>query len=302
MKKNKNTVSIVIPTFNRADKVSKAINSALAQTYKCEVIIADHGSSDDTPKVVKKYEKKVKYIRKEKDFGPHFCWLDGVINATGEFVHLQYDDDWIEPTFIEECMKLFTNDVGCVFSDANIVNLETNDSYIQYNLGENCKYGIHSNEILEKRIMDRNVVISPACCIFRKTDLIDALFQGQIPLKSNKIYHGVGPDLFTTLLTMIRYKNFGYVNKPLANFGSHEGSITVNAQKDLEKTKRINDAYDMVKVYYLGLKDTQENIKKYEKKLNSCELEATKINIKHILQLRFIIKHIETFIKKFRKR
>ena len=87
-------VSIVIPTFNRATLVQKAIDTSLAQTYPCEVIVCDHGSSDNTPEVVEKYGDKIKYIRKEQDFGPHYCWLDGVLNAKGKYVHIQYDDDW----------------------------------------------------------------------------------------------------------------------------------------------------------------------------------------------------------------
>ena len=75
---NKPKVAIVIPTFNRSKYVQKAIETSLAQTYPCEVIVCDHGSKDDTPNVMKKYGNKIKYVRKEEDFGPHFCWLDGI--------------------------------------------------------------------------------------------------------------------------------------------------------------------------------------------------------------------------------
>ena len=45
-------VTIVIPTFNRADYVTKTIESALNQTVPCDIIVCDHGSSDNTPEVV----------------------------------------------------------------------------------------------------------------------------------------------------------------------------------------------------------------------------------------------------------
>ena len=83
------TISIVIPTFNRADMLPKAIDCALNQTVPCEVIVSDHGSIDHTAQVAAEYGDKITYIRREKDFGPHFCWLEGVLHATGEFVHLQ---------------------------------------------------------------------------------------------------------------------------------------------------------------------------------------------------------------------
>ena len=74
-------MAIIIPTFNRSEFVQKAIDTALSQTYPCEVVVCDHGSSDNTPKVMKKYGNKIKYIRKEEDLGPHFCWLDGLLTA-----------------------------------------------------------------------------------------------------------------------------------------------------------------------------------------------------------------------------
>ena len=114
---NKN-VSIIIPTFNRADFLVECIDSCLAQTQPCEIIVCDHGSTDSTPEVVKKYGDQIKYIRRELDSGVHFCWLDGILHANNDLIHINYDDDWIYPTYIEECMQLFTENVGCVFTDA----------------------------------------------------------------------------------------------------------------------------------------------------------------------------------------
>ena len=99
------TASIVIPTFNRMNFVEKAISVALNQTHPCEVIVCDHGSTDDTPEMMKKYEGKLTYIRREKDLGPHFCWLEGVLHANSEFAHILYDDDWIDETFKQQLSK-----------------------------------------------------------------------------------------------------------------------------------------------------------------------------------------------------
>ena len=47
------SVSILIPTYNRAHLIERAINSSLNQTFRCEIIVCDHGSNDDTYKVCK---------------------------------------------------------------------------------------------------------------------------------------------------------------------------------------------------------------------------------------------------------
>src|SRR6516225_1320621 len=107
---SKCAASIVIPTYNRAKLLPRAIETAIAQTIECEVIVCDHGSSDNTPEIVAAYKDKVRYVRRDRDSGPFFSWLDGVQNAEAEFVHLTYDDDWIEVSFIEKCLRLFSSD------------------------------------------------------------------------------------------------------------------------------------------------------------------------------------------------
>ena len=67
------TVSILIPTYNRANLIERAINSSLEQTHKCEIIVLS-GSNDDTYEICKSYDK-INYIRREKDYGLHFAKL-----------------------------------------------------------------------------------------------------------------------------------------------------------------------------------------------------------------------------------
>lgn len=81
MKETNKKVSIVIPTYNRADYLKQAIDAALAQTYECEIVVCDHGSTDATPQVAQTYGDRIKYIRREKDNGIHFMWLDGIVHA-----------------------------------------------------------------------------------------------------------------------------------------------------------------------------------------------------------------------------
>lgn len=238
-------VSIVIPTFNRSEFVQKAIETSLNQTYPCEVIVCDHGSTDDTPKVMKKYGNKIKYIRREEDFGPHFCWLEGIIHAQGEYVHLQFDDDWLDEKFIEECMKLMKEDVGVVIA------VGEDNSYHYKKMFK--KSGIFPKKALEKNIL-KGYMPSPGGSLFRKKELVDALYLGDLPLQKYSSYHGVGPDYFFTLLVLLRYKKIGIIVKNLAFFGFHEGSITIQGVKDPVTYKQFRNAYENVITYYMFLK------------------------------------------------
>ena len=243
-------VSIVIPTFNRAHFLRQVIDSCINQTYPCEIIVCDHGSSDNTPEIMDSYRDRVKYIRREEDFGPHFCWLEGVLHATGDYIHLQYDDDWIKETYIEKCIKLFDDDTGLVFSAVEVINEDTGNIIIKL-FTDLFKTGVYKTKRIENFIL-RNL-ISPGAIIFRKQDIIDALYRGGLPLVKHQ-YHGVGPDYFMSLICLLRYKKFGFISEPLAVFRSHDKSITIDASKDAKKQLKIDRAYQEVKNYYLILK------------------------------------------------
>lgn len=243
-------VSIVIPTFNRADLLVETINSCLEQTVPCDIIVVAHGCSDHTDAVVARYADKIHYVKRDKDFGPHFCWLDGILHATQKYIHINYDDDLIKPDYIEKCMALMRDDVGFVFSAVSIFDTvkNTNIPSLDNMFPVSGIYGVNK---IEKTLM--KTLISPGAAIYRKQDLLDGLYQGRTPLGDNH-YHGVGPDCFFTLLCLLRYPRFGYVTEKLALFRAHEGSITINAHSDKEKKKKIKAAYNDVRSYYKGLK------------------------------------------------
>lgn len=254
MKNETPNVTIVIPTFNRSKYVQKAIESALVQTYPCEIIVCDHGSRDNTPNIIKKYGNRIKYIRKKKDFGPHFCWLDGILHANAKFIHLQFDDDWISKNYIEECMKFMKKDVGVVISDVVTIDDFGNQKKGVFHFKKIFnKNGIFKKKILEKELL-RGRMYSPGASLFRKQDLIDALYMGNLPLFKHKEYHGVGPDLFFTLLAILRYKKIGIITDPLVFFREHKNSITIDAHKNIKKYLQIKNAYSNVLEYYMFLK------------------------------------------------
>ena len=66
-------ITVITPTFNRANLISKTIESILSQTYKdFEYYILDDGSTDNTKEVVEPYlkDKRVKYLWHENSGEP----------------------------------------------------------------------------------------------------------------------------------------------------------------------------------------------------------------------------------------
>jgi len=240
-------VTIVIPTFNRATMLRRCIDSALAQTQPCEIVVVDHGSSDDTPQVVRSFGDQVRYLRREQDHGVHFAWVDGVVSAQCEFVHFNFDDDYLEPTYIEKCMSLMAPDVGLVFSKVTVV--DEGSGKVQCVLFERIcgASGLYPASVfMNKQITG---LVSPGATIIRRKDILNALFVGKVPFARHE-YRGVGPDWLMTSMVTLDYPKIGFINEPLAIFSSHEGSITINALHDAKKKQALRCAYQESRKFY----------------------------------------------------
>jgi phenylacetate-coenzyme A ligase PaaK-like adenylate-forming protein/2-polyprenyl-3-methyl-5-hydroxy-6-metoxy-1,4-benzoquinol methylase/glycosyltransferase involved in cell wall biosynthesis len=88
-KELKPKVSILIPTYNRAQYLKKAIDSAISQTYPhIEIVVLDDCSTDNTAEAVKVYSniRNFKYIRNEQNIGFIRNWNRAVLSSCGEYI------------------------------------------------------------------------------------------------------------------------------------------------------------------------------------------------------------------------
>jgi len=99
-------VSVVVPSYNRADCLPDTVASILAQTVPpAEVIIVDDGSRDHTAEVCRRLRPPVRYVHRENG-GTAAAKNTGMRAATGEYIaFLDADDVW-EPTKLEVQLAL----------------------------------------------------------------------------------------------------------------------------------------------------------------------------------------------------
>lgn len=111
-------VSAVIPTYNYARFLPRAVESALAQTWpSMEVIVVDDGSTDETPQVLDRYAERIRVVRQQNQ-GLCAARNAGIAAAGGEFIALLDSDDWWEPMKTERQMPKFEEpEVGLVYCD-----------------------------------------------------------------------------------------------------------------------------------------------------------------------------------------
>ena len=119
-------VSVIIPTYNRANIITETVYSVISQTYSTlEIIIIDDGSMDTTNRVVSKIkDSRVRYIYTKNWGGPARARNIGVKLSHGEYIAFLDSDDLWPPEKIEKQMQCFQNDVkvDLVYSDSVIFN------------------------------------------------------------------------------------------------------------------------------------------------------------------------------------
>jgi glycosyltransferase involved in cell wall biosynthesis len=109
-------VSVIIPNYNYAQYVGKAIESVLLQTYSnLEVIVVNNGSTDDSLEILKAFEGKIKLID-QVNLGQSGARNSGLLHATGDLIAFLDADDFWEPTKLEKQIDLINEEFQLVYS------------------------------------------------------------------------------------------------------------------------------------------------------------------------------------------
>jgi len=112
-------ISVVIPAYNTAKYISRAIDSVLAQTRPAdEIIVVDDGSTDNTEEIVKKYSEKVNYICQE-NAGASVARNTGIKAANSKWIaFLDGDDEWLGE-HLKMQTELLSRNPGLVWTTGN---------------------------------------------------------------------------------------------------------------------------------------------------------------------------------------
>jgi glycosyltransferase involved in cell wall biosynthesis len=101
-------VSIGIPTYSRVEKLERAVNSVLGQTYaNVEVVISDNASGDGTENFCRRLcerEPRVRYLRSPVNRGPTANFNTVIDELRGDYAMLLSDDDWLDPDYVATCL------------------------------------------------------------------------------------------------------------------------------------------------------------------------------------------------------
>lgn len=118
-------ISVVLPVFNGADYIEKAIRSLLNQAVHLEIIVSDDNSADSTLEIVKGFgSDRIKLIENKTNGGQFVNFNRALSLARGDFIQFFSHDDVAHPGFLAAQVSAFACDkrIGLVYSSCNIVD------------------------------------------------------------------------------------------------------------------------------------------------------------------------------------
>ena len=103
-------VTVGVPTYNRADRLERALRSVLGQTHRrLEVVVSDNASTDATPGLVRRLadeDDRIRIVRHPENRGPTANFNGLREDYRGEWFMYLGDDDWLDPPYVERCLEV----------------------------------------------------------------------------------------------------------------------------------------------------------------------------------------------------
>lgn len=212
-------VSVILPTYNRAQLVGRALRSVLDQTYRdFELIVVDDGSSDHTAEVVRSFaDPRIRYLCHDENRGAAAARNTGIGAARGEYVaFLDSDDEWLPEKLRRqiEVLQEAPPTVGVIYTDMWRISKEGK------------KYWHSSRAMPEDGIVYQHVLDDQLVGICMPSVAVRRGCFAKVGNFDEKFPRLIERDL---LIRMAKYFHFCHIEEPLVNhYDTGEGISSDN--------------------------------------------------------------------------
>jgi len=246
---NDNLISVIVPNYNHSKFLRQRLDSVLTQSYqKIEIIILDDCSTDDSKKIIedyRQYNEVSHIIYNSSNSGNTFCqWKKGIELAIGDFIWIAESDDLADPSFLENCMKVFEKNstVGIVYSQSLSINEngDNGESWFSHTKSlDSClwcnDFYMNGFDFSQKYMLFQNSIPNASAVVFKRLLCLES---GKI----NTSYKINGDwDLYTRILAL---SDIGFISQNLNFFRQHNknGSIV-----NVKNGNNISEYYKLLK-------------------------------------------------------
>ena|GEM_PF-6568812 len=226
---NSALISIIIPAYNTAPYIHRAIGSSLRQTHKnIEIIIVDDGSTDDTLRVANYFAGTDSRIRvfTQKNAGVSAARNHGIDKAKGEYIYFLDSDDWLEDDAIELLLNAQSEHPDELICANQCWEVTIKGDTFLRNGGKgksasSCTLGLKEIAETYAHLRGPDVFHSASAKLFRTP------FSARFP---EGITHSEDAVFFMRYLLQSSRKAY-YVSKPIVNVLDREGSAIRSGYK-----------------------------------------------------------------------
>ena len=232
-------VSILIPTFNRAATIERAIESGLLQDVAVpfEVVVVDNASDDGSSDLISAMaaeDSRIVYRRWSENLGPIENWRRGLDIARGDWIKVVWSDDWIVPTAVRLLLEAAQSH-DCVVATCRAHISQPHGEFEDY---DKEAFTYEANDVFRALSgLGRSLPWSPGAALVRRLDAISGLRALRTPEAC--VRAAIGPDVAMLYWGVVTGGQGVHVPAALAQFDGKHGSITIR-----EGRHRVSACYD----------------------------------------------------------
>lgn len=215
-------VSVIMPVYNGAKYIKKAVDSVFCQGVPLELLVIDDGSTDETQEVLSAYMGREDFqcLKNEKNLGAAGSRNRGVRVARGKYVAFLDADDWWEPGKLKEQLHIMkrTGRVLC----------STGRELMHPDGTSTGKYIPVKEEITYRELLKHNSINCSSVVLLREAAL-------KYPMEHDDSHE----DYITWLKILKEYGKAAGIDKPYLKYRLSEGGKSRNKVKSAKMTYQV---------------------------------------------------------------
>jgi len=221
-------VSVILPTYNRADLLQRSIGSVLRQTADdLELIVVDDGSEDHTADVIDACEDpRLRYLKLERNSGLSAARNAGLDYARGQFLAFQDSDDEWHQSKLERELQAFDSNPGAAVVYGDMIR----------HLQDGSRMRLRSPDIVRGRLINpqtgfwQTYMLAMQPCLIRRNRLMDLRFDEELHLFEDLDLH----------LRLAFENDYVSIGEPLVTYHESDGLTADPTREHRARWRLVN--------------------------------------------------------------